>query len=240
MKYTISDIHGMFDKFLQLLEKINFSDTDELYIIGDVIDRGPKPVETIEYIMGKPNMHLLMGNHEHMMLTWNNAYLQRRTEPYELLEAKRVWMLNGGKVTLKQFQKLSLENKIRIIRFLIRCPYYVIIDKFILVHSGIRVDAKFKDTSVEEIMKQQSVEDLLESRGIFYNNKAIEAYTIIFGHTPTEFICKDRKENCLSPLNIWHDRTFKDKIGIDCGACFEKDGGMLACLRLDDMQEFYV
>jgi len=222
------------------LEKINFSDTDELYIIGDVVDRGTKPIETLEYVMNKPNMQLLMGNHEHLMLEWYDAYLQRRLYPYELIEAKQVWMQNGGRVTLKQFQKLPREKQIQIIRFLRKSPYYLLIDKFILCHAGIKMDEKFNDKPAEEILKQQSADDLLENRGKFYNNKAIEGYTVIFGHTVTDFIFKERKETCLLPLNIWHDRTFNDKICIDCGAYFEEDGGRLACLRLDDMKEFYL
>ncbi|MFA4852252.1 MAG: metallophosphoesterase family protein, partial [Bacteroidales bacterium] len=172
MKYAISDIHGMFDKFLLLLEKINFSDNDELYIIGDVIDRGDKPIETLEYIMNKPNMHLLMGNHEYWMLCCYDAYLQRKIYPYELIEAKQVWMQNGGNVTLKQFQKLPREKQISIIKFLRKCPYYLIIDKFILCHAGIRMDEKFENKSVEEILKHQSADDLLNIRSEFYNNKA--------------------------------------------------------------------
>lgn len=40
MTYVMSDLHGMYDKFIAMLEKIDFSDSDELFIIGDIIDRG--------------------------------------------------------------------------------------------------------------------------------------------------------------------------------------------------------
>jgi serine/threonine protein phosphatase 1 len=239
MNYAISDIHGMFDKLIFLLEKIIFLDTDELYIIGDVIDRGDKPLEILEYIMSKPNIHLLKGNHEYNMMSWYDAYMQRKMYPYELIEAKLVWMQNSGNVTLKQFQKLPREKQIQIIKYLRKCPYYLVIDKFILCHAGIRIDEKYENLSVEEILKHQSVDDLLNNRGHFYNHKAIDGYTIIFGHTPNDFIRKERNEPFSLPLSIWHDKTFNDKICIDCGAVFESDGGRLACLRLDDMKEFY-
>ena len=48
MDYVTGDIHGCFDKFMKLLKKIKFSEKDNLYIIGDVIDRGPKPIETLQ------------------------------------------------------------------------------------------------------------------------------------------------------------------------------------------------
>ena len=39
--YVISDIHGECDMFLEMLEKIELKDSDILYILGDVVDRGP-------------------------------------------------------------------------------------------------------------------------------------------------------------------------------------------------------
>jgi hypothetical protein len=48
---------------------------------------------------------------------------------------------------------------------------------------------------------------------------------------------KNEVEHLLGELKIWHDPVYEDKINLDCGAAY---GEHLACLRLDDMQEFYV
>jgi len=40
MVYAISDIHGYYDKYIRMLDKIEFNKNDMLYVIGDVIDRG--------------------------------------------------------------------------------------------------------------------------------------------------------------------------------------------------------
>ena len=45
--YVISDIHGQYNMFIELLDKIDLKDTDTLYILGDVLDRGPHPIKTI-------------------------------------------------------------------------------------------------------------------------------------------------------------------------------------------------
>ena len=45
--YCISDIHGCFNEFQQMLELINFQESDELYILGDIIDRGPASAEML-------------------------------------------------------------------------------------------------------------------------------------------------------------------------------------------------
>lgn len=67
-KYVMGDIHGQSDKFQKLLALIDFKATDELYLLGDVLDRGPDGVKILRQIMKMPNVHLLMGNHEFWFL----------------------------------------------------------------------------------------------------------------------------------------------------------------------------
>lgn len=47
-----------------MMGQINLTDTDILYVLGDVIDRGEKGIETLEYIMEHSNILILKGNHE--------------------------------------------------------------------------------------------------------------------------------------------------------------------------------
>ena len=61
--YVISDIHGQFDAFQKLLQKIEFGYDDEMYILGDVIDRGPRSLECVKWIMEQDNILTLLGNH---------------------------------------------------------------------------------------------------------------------------------------------------------------------------------
>ena len=44
MTYAISDIHGCYEEYIKLLEKIGFSEDDTLYILGDIFDRGEKTI----------------------------------------------------------------------------------------------------------------------------------------------------------------------------------------------------
>ena len=60
--YVITDIHGEYDKFTTLLEKIDLKDMDTLYILGDVVDRGPNPVKTLLKLMEMPNVVLFHKN----------------------------------------------------------------------------------------------------------------------------------------------------------------------------------
>lgn len=67
MRYLVSDIHGCFDQYRALLEKIQFSDEDELYVLGDVVDRGPEPIKVLRDMMERPNVIFILGNHDFMM-----------------------------------------------------------------------------------------------------------------------------------------------------------------------------
>ena len=66
MIYCISDLHGRYDRYEKVLEKIQ--DTDELYVLGDCIDRGKDGLKILKDIKERNNVHLLMGNHELLLL----------------------------------------------------------------------------------------------------------------------------------------------------------------------------
>ena len=74
--YVMSDIHGQYDAFIKMLKRINFKSKDILYVIGDVIDRGPHPIKTLLYIMKKKNINMLAGNHEYMAILCLNYLLK--------------------------------------------------------------------------------------------------------------------------------------------------------------------
>jgi serine/threonine protein phosphatase 1 len=221
MIYVIADIHGEYKKFMNILFQIDFSDKDKMYILGDVIDRGKDSIKCLQYIMKQPNMEMLLGNHEDMM--WKSIVDQDKDYYY-------CWMNNGGHSTLIQFNMLPNNEKTDILKYLQLCSYYKILGTYIFVHAGIDVSKFDFSLSINENLQHQDEQYLLWERDnfIYDKNKFLKDYTIIFGHTPTKFMQYD------SPMSIWHS---KNRIGIDCGACFA--GGRLACLRLGDMKEFY-
>lgn len=62
----VGDIHGCLDELLQMLEERSFDLKDDVLITcGDIVDRGPKIRETIEFVMTLPRFYSVMGNHEH-------------------------------------------------------------------------------------------------------------------------------------------------------------------------------
>ena len=64
--YAIGDIQGCFDELIILLDKIKFeTDKDQLWICGDLINRGPKSLESLEFLYSiRKNCYITLGNHD--------------------------------------------------------------------------------------------------------------------------------------------------------------------------------
>ena len=68
--YVIGDVQGCFDELMLLLDKINFdSNNDELIFAGDLINRGPKSLEVLEFCLkNKKSIEVVLGNHDIYLL----------------------------------------------------------------------------------------------------------------------------------------------------------------------------
>lgn len=113
--YIISDIHGEYDLFIELLDKIKLKKEDTLYILGDVLDRGPNPIKTLRKLMEMPNAVCMVGNHELMALECLEFLMKEITDmSIEELDEKMLdnlvtWQYNGSKTTIEEFRALSHE-----------------------------------------------------------------------------------------------------------------------------------
>ena len=65
MTYVMSDLHGCYEAYRSMLEKIHFGMDDTLYILGDTVDRGPDGMKLLLDMMERHNVTVLRGNHDH-------------------------------------------------------------------------------------------------------------------------------------------------------------------------------
>lgn len=89
--YAIGDIQGCYDELRALLKKIHFhADRDKLWFCGDLINRGPKSLETLRYLYSlKDNIHVVLGNHDlHLLATaYNHRHPGKKDTIDRILDA---------------------------------------------------------------------------------------------------------------------------------------------------------
>ena len=214
MIYCMSDLHGEEDRFHAMLDKIQFSGRDTLYIIGDVIDRSPGGVALLREIMAADNIHMLLGNHEQMCLD--------TLGPNSVYGSRALWQQNGGSRTYRHLVYLcSPRERWEILKFLSGLPDHLDLNvgdrAFHLVHG----------------MPSEDPYRRIWDRPEPDAPAPLPGRTAIVGHTPTCFLTG----HMYDPLTIWHGDGIID---IDCGCGNPSECRQLACLRLDDMAEFYV
>ncbi|EHO54029.1 MAG: metallophosphoesterase family protein [Lachnospiraceae bacterium] len=231
--YVTSDIHGEYDLFIRLLEKIQLKDKDTLYVLGDVVDRGPHPIKTLLKLMEMPNVLCLVGNHELMAIECLEFLMQEITDTaLESLDEKMLdnlvtWQYNGSRTTIEEFRQLNRTTQAEIIEYIKNFLIYEelkVSDKdYLLVHGGLGNFYPGKD--IEEYSLKELVWDRAEYDITYFSEKYV-----ITGHTPTQDI----------PGNPNPGYIFKgnNHIALDCG-CNRPDG-RLAVICLDTMEEYYV
>lgn len=102
MTYNIiGDIAGRFDELMLLLPRM--PKADKIILVGDLIDRGPKSREVIEWAMNNSEVITIKGNHEHMMV---DCYLNTG------IYAPRIWEENGGDKTQESYDQYIPESHI--------------------------------------------------------------------------------------------------------------------------------
>ena len=149
--YVTSDLHGLeLEKLKSLLKKAGFKGSDWLYILGDVIDRqNDGGVEILKWLLEQPNVQLILGNHEAMLLSCDFVFDEITENSIRSLSAEKLELLNnyndnGGGVTLKALRELMQtdpDTVADILDYLREAPLYETVSlngkDFLLVHSGL-------------------------------------------------------------------------------------------------------
>lgn len=237
MMYAVSDIHGCYDQYENLLDKLHLKENDTLYVLGDVIDRGPDGFRILCDMASRPNVVNLMGNHEAMAL---NAISQlarcyavrqgargcRRSE-----DAVELWVSNGGEVSLINFLSLGKKEMQTTWDYMRAMPLYQEVTAgnrpFLLVHGGLG------NFSPSRPLEDYQPEELLwcrpEPDTAYFPDRQV-----VLGHTPTQSLYNSIEKPALGG-KIFRTDSFID---IDCGCVYP--GGRLGCLCLDTMEELYI
>ena len=156
-RYAITDIHGCPRTFAALLRKLDYGRDDELFLLGDYIDRGPDSAGVLRYIWrlqgeGYPVV-CLRGNHEQMLL-------DAHARGYD------AWDYNPDALELRQT-----------LHWMEHLPYYHETPGYVLVHAGLNFELS------DPLSDRQAMlwfRDWEEDADLSW----LDGRILLYGHTP--------------------------------------------------------
>lgn len=215
---AIGDIHGCINTLKELIDKINpIFDEDLIVFLGDYIDRGNFPLNTLRYVKSLQekypnNVICLKGNHEDMMCKY-------------YLNDNKTWDYNNNELTKKEFGNISKEEMCSLI---VWCSN---------LYNGCSVGRKFRFCHGGNWCSSKDFcgfDNILWDRNWFvyeqwkqdkdYTSSTKPNNTVIFGHTPMD--------------NIYKIKNIYGKvigIDIDTGAVY---GGKLSAIIIDGKRNY--
>lgn len=256
--YVFSDVHGHRATLERVLERVSPGSEDTVFCLGDMIDRGPDPVGVMRVTRTLPNVCVLKGNHEDLMLD----ALDHESD----VVSQANWAINGGMATLSGLRGLEDDETRELVDWVRGLPLLAHTEvagrRFILVHAGIRpggqlpADGTWNNDAVDGLLAAQTPEDLLWIRDEFWSvptgllDERGEGPIVVAGHTPTPYLAAMTDELDRSARNDDGvaqmvrvgacDATggVADRWDIDSGAAGGAGFGQVTVVRLDDGEEF--
>ncbi|MDQ3534446.1 MAG: serine/threonine protein phosphatase [Bacteroidota bacterium] len=200
--YIITDIHGCLKTFMYLVRDIMaLNPDDNLYLLGDYIDRGPDSKGILDLIIELKEKGFkvfpLRGNHEQFVLNATKG-----------LQRHQFWLENGGHQTLASFNAETVfDIPQKYIDFIESLPYYFELENYFLVHAGFN----FQDGKpFEDFHSMMTIRNFQIDKRFLGNKK------IIHGHTPLPLyeIRRDLKDNDTLSFNLDGGCVYKNVSGL--------------------------
>lgn len=167
-RIIIGDVHGYYQGLITLVKEIAPTSEDEVYFLGDLIDRGPQSAQVVEFVK-ENNYPCLLGNHEQMLLT----ALSSNFNSNQTIQA---WLYSGGHATINSYQATKIPQEH--LDWFGSLPTYFDLGDVWLTHAG--VDPK-------KSVSEQTAEELCWIRDEFHSMESpyFIDKLIIVGHTIT-------------------------------------------------------
>jgi len=203
-----------------MLDKIGLTKEDELYLLGDYIDRGPRSRGVLDLIMSLREqgyrLHCLRGNHEQMML-----------EAPQSSDYAQIWLRNGGQTVMNEFETNSFsEIPNKYYDFLDSLPFYFDRGDKLFVHAGFKISGDSnpfeKKNPMLWIRKWEEQPEVLS----WLNGRLL-----LHGHTPQTQIAIEKRFDNLANFPI---------LNIDNGCVYPHEGyQQLCCVDLTGMKLYF-
>lgn len=206
--WVIPDIHGCIQSFEKLVARLNLSQHDRLFLLGDYVNKGPNSARVIDLILElkqKFKVWTLRGNHEQMILDF--AGMSKYEFEYHLLG------LNSTELATNE---MTLKTEYR--KFFQTLPYFIELPAFYLVHGGF-------DFQIENTFSEY--ERMIWLRNMVPDLEKLQGKQVVHGHIPNPI---DHIKRAVNENNI--------AIPLDNGCVYpyHSDLGNLLALNLNSME----
>lgn len=222
--FVIGDVHGCLPKLEELLKHWN-PDNQQLVLLGDLIDKGEDSLGVILKAMKLKEDFgavIIGGNHEKMFVDFLRDPNNKPQHYYSSGGRETIRSLYSGQDYASKYlpetvAKLIEDNFKEEVKFVRSLPDYWEAGDYLFVHAGVDFSKNnWRDTTRTQFRW---------IRDPFHKGLNQTGKTIVFGHTPTYILHKDR-DNC----GIWIS-SCQTKIGVDGGAV---EGGLLLGLAISE------
>lgn len=199
----IGDVHGCYDELNQLLAQVSVNDTNSDRIlklfVGDLVNKGPKNKEVIEYVMkNRDNCLSVRGNHDEVVI---KQYLLFESDGKSAIAEKNHWMTD-----------LSRSQ----IDYLISMPYTITIPSLnaLIVHAGIVPEVE---------LDRQSLNDMVGMRNLVIDQQSGQ----VLSATHDDTVGVEWVSRWSGPLHVYFGHDAKRKLqktqfatGLDTGCVY--------------------
>lgn len=196
-RIIIGDVHGHYEGLMVLLEVIAPGLNDQVYFLGDLVDRGPQSAQVVDFVQ-QSHYTCLLGNHEQMLLDAVNSHTSSQMQ--------QAWLYNGGCATVNSYKEATISQEH--VEWMLQLPTHLDLGDIWLAHAGI-------DPGIE--LEQQTADQLCWVREEFHSMRQpyFPDKLIVVGHTIT-FTLPGVTPGKLAQGQGWLD--------IDTGAYHPKSG----------------
>ena len=213
-RIVIGDVHGHYDGLMTLLEAIAPGSNDQVYFVGDLIDRGPQSAQVVDFVQ-QSSYHCLLGNHEQMLLDVLDSSRGGSSQ------AQQAWLYSGGYATVTSYKEATIPQKH--LDWMRMLPTHLDLGDIWLAHAGVDPRIPLAKQTAEQLCWVR--EEFHSIRQPYFPDKLI-----IIGHTITFTLPG------VSPGKLAQGRGWLD---IDTGAYHPKSG-WLTGLDITNRQVYQV
>jgi len=159
--YIVGDVQGCISPLKKLLKEINFSyDSDRLFFLGDVVNRGENNLETMKFILShQDNFDMVLGNHDiHLIACHYDSKKIKKSDNFEDI--------------------LDSNLREKVVEYLLSRSLALQLDGSILIHAGVppiwsKEDVFYYSDFIKSNMQSSDSEKFIDS---IYSNKPNKFY----------------------------------------------------------------